>query len=133
MARKKGAAGGPLEALNRLAAGKADMAVSDINLLIKFRDANGTAIRALFTVFDKPPYAVVARKSHGVLAPRDLQGKKLGAPAADPTFAQWPIFAKVADVDGEKEGRRRPIDLAVEGKMNRSLGARRQRSKERGK
>jgi NitT/TauT family transport system substrate-binding protein len=96
------AAGGPLEALNRLAAGKADMAVSDINLLIKFRDANGTAIKALFTVFDKPPYAIIARKSHGVLAPRDLQGKKVGAPAADPTFAQWPIFAKVADVDAAK-------------------------------
>ncbi len=96
------AAGGPLEALNRLAAGKADMAVSDINLLIKFRDANSTAIKALFTVFDKPPYAIVARKSHGVLAPRDLQGRRLGAPAADPTFAQWPMFAKVADIDAAK-------------------------------
>jgi NitT/TauT family transport system substrate-binding protein len=96
------AAGGPVETLNRLAASKTDMAVSDVNLLIKLRDANSTAIKALFTLFDKPPYAIVARKSHGVLAPRDLRGKKLGAPAADQTFAQWPIFAKVADIDAAK-------------------------------
>ena len=48
-------AGGPLEVFNRLAAGKADMAVSDLNLLIKFRDAAGTPIKAVFIVFDKPP------------------------------------------------------------------------------
>src|SRR5271154_4021712 len=66
------AAGGPTDALNRLAAGKTEMAVSDINLLIKSRDANATPIKALFIVFDKPPYAIVARKSHGVVAPRDL-------------------------------------------------------------
>jgi NitT/TauT family transport system substrate-binding protein len=96
------APGGPLEALNRLTAGRAEMAVSDVNLLIKFRDTNSTSIRALFAVFDKPPYAIIARKSRGVVVPRDLQGKKLGAPATDPTFAQWPVFAKVADIDAAK-------------------------------
>jgi NitT/TauT family transport system substrate-binding protein len=96
------AAGGAADALNRLAARKIDMAVSDINLLIKSRDANGTPVKALFIIVDKPPYAIVARKSHGVVAPRDLQGKTLGAPAADSTFAQWPIFAKVADIDAAK-------------------------------
>ena len=96
------APGGPLEVLNRLVTGKADMGVSDINLLIKFRDANGAPIKAVFTVFDKPPYAITARRSRGIVAPRDLQGKKLGAPATDPTFAQWPIFAKVAGIDTAK-------------------------------
>jgi NitT/TauT family transport system substrate-binding protein len=94
--------GGPLEVFNRLAAGKADMAVSDLNLLIKFRDTAGTPIKAVFIVFDKPPYAIIARKSRGVASPRDLQGKKLGAPAADPAFAQWPVFAKVAGIDAAK-------------------------------
>ena len=94
--------GGAPEVFNRLAAGKADMAVSDLNLLIKFRDTAGTPIKAVFIVFDKPPYAIIARKSRGVASPRDLQGKKLGAPAADPTFAQWPVFAKVAGIDAAK-------------------------------
>jgi NitT/TauT family transport system substrate-binding protein len=95
--------GGPLEAINRLATGNYDMGVADINLLIKFRDSNpGTPIKALFVVFDKPPYAVIARKSRGIIAPKDLEGKKLGAPSADAAFAQWPIFAKVNGIDAAK-------------------------------
>jgi NitT/TauT family transport system substrate-binding protein len=93
------AAGGSAEIFDRLASAKSDMAVSDLNLLIKFRDAGGMPIKAVFTLFDKPPYAIIARKSRGVAAPHDLQGKKLGAPAADPTFAIWPIFASVAGID----------------------------------
>jgi NitT/TauT family transport system substrate-binding protein len=96
------ATGGSAEVFDRLASGKSDMAVSDLNLLIKFRDATGTPIKAVFTVFDKPPYAIIARKTRGVAAPHDLQGKKLGAPAADPTFAVWPIFARVAGIDAAK-------------------------------
>ncbi len=96
------APGGAADALGRLAAGKTDMAVSDLNLLIKFRDTNAAPVKALFTVFDKPPYAIIARKHRGIAMPRDLQGKKLGAAAADPTFAQWPVFAKVAGIDEAK-------------------------------
>jgi NitT/TauT family transport system substrate-binding protein len=97
------AANAPLEPINRLAAGNYDMGVADINLLIKFRDSNpGTPIKGLFIVFDKPPYAVVARKSRGIAVPKDLEGKKLGAPSADGTFAQWPIFARVNGIDTAK-------------------------------
>jgi NitT/TauT family transport system substrate-binding protein len=97
-----GAAGGSAEVFDRLASAKSDLAVSDLNLLIKFRDATGTPIKAVFTVFDKPPYAIIARKSRGVGAPRDLQGRKLGASATDPTFAVWPTFASVAGIDAAK-------------------------------
>ena len=93
------AAGGPLEAINRLAAGNDDMGVADINMLIKARDAANVPIKALFVVFDKPPYAIIARKSRGIDTPRSLEGKKLGAPAADPAFAQWPVFAKINGID----------------------------------
>jgi NitT/TauT family transport system substrate-binding protein len=96
------AAGGSAEVFDRLASAKSDLAVSDLNLLIKFRDATGTPIKAVFTVFDKPPYAIIARKSRGVAAPRDLQGRKLGASATDPTFAVWPTFASVAGIDAAK-------------------------------
>jgi len=96
-------ASGPLDPIRRLASGNYDMGVADINLLIKFRDSNpGTSIKALFVVFDKPPYAIIARKSRGIAAPRDLVGKKLGAPSADSAFAQWPIFAKANGIDAAK-------------------------------
>jgi NitT/TauT family transport system substrate-binding protein len=97
------ATGGPLEAIDRLATGASDMGVADINFLIKFRDSNpGTPIKALFVVFDKPPYAIIARKSRGIVAPKDLAGKKLGAPSTDPAFAAWPIFANVNGIDAAK-------------------------------
>jgi NitT/TauT family transport system substrate-binding protein len=53
-------------------------------------------------VFNKPPYAVVARKSRGITEPKQLEGKKLGAPPAGSTFAQWPLFAKLNGIDVAK-------------------------------
>jgi NitT/TauT family transport system substrate-binding protein len=94
--------GGAVEAIERLAAGKDEMGVSDLNTLIKVRDAAGSPIKAVFVVFDKPPYAVIARKGRGIDGPRDLQGKTLAAPAADPAFAQWPVFAKVNGIESDK-------------------------------
>ena len=96
-------AGGSLEPLTRLASGTYDMGFGDINSLIKFRDANpGTPIKAVFMVYNKPPFAIVGRKSRGVVKPKDLEGKKLGAPAPDGAYAQWKIFTKANDIDASK-------------------------------
>ena len=78
------------------------MAVSDLNLLIRFRDTTGTPIKAVFTVFDKPPYAIIARKSRGVASPRDLQGKKLGAPRPIRHSRHGRFSRKVAGIDAAK-------------------------------
>lgn len=94
---------GSVEPLTRLASGTYDMGFGDINSLIKFRDANPSVpIKAVFMVYNKPPFAIVARKSRGVTKPKDLEGKKLGAPAADGAFAQWKIFTKANDIDAAK-------------------------------
>jgi NitT/TauT family transport system substrate-binding protein len=34
--------------------------------------------------------------------PKDLEGKKLGAPAADAAFAQWKIFVQATGIDASK-------------------------------
>jgi NitT/TauT family transport system substrate-binding protein len=96
-------AAGSLEPINRVASGTYDMGFGDINSLIKFRDANpATPIKAVFMVYNKPPFSVVGRKSRGVVKPKDLEGRKLGAPAADGAFAQWKIFTKANDIDASK-------------------------------
>lgn len=96
-------AAGSLEPINRIAAGTYDIGFGDINSLIKFRDQNPTVpIKAVFMVYNKPAFSVVARKSRGVTRPKDLEGKKLGAPAADGAYAQWPIFVKANDIDASK-------------------------------
>jgi NitT/TauT family transport system substrate-binding protein len=96
-------AGGSLEPLNRLASGTYDMGFGDINSLIKFRDANpGTPIKAVFMLYNKPAFSIVGRKSRGVTKPKDLEGKKLGAPAPDGAFAQWKIFTQANGIDASK-------------------------------
>ncbi len=92
-----------LEPITRVASGGYDMAFADINALIKYRDQNPSApIKAIFMVYNKPPYAIVARKSRGITEPKQLEGRKLGAPPAGATFAQWPLFAKLNNIDVSK-------------------------------
>jgi NitT/TauT family transport system substrate-binding protein len=96
-------AGGSVEPINRLASRTYDMAFGDINSLIKFRDQNPqTPLKAIFMIYSNPPFAVVARKSRGITSPKDLEGKKLGAPTADGAYAQWPIFVKANGIDASK-------------------------------
>ncbi|MEA2929253.1 MAG: NitT/TauT family transport system substrate-binding protein, partial [Hyphomicrobiales bacterium] len=96
-------AGGSLEPINRVASGTYDMGFGDINSLVKFRDANpGTPLKAVFMVYNKPPFSIVGRKSRGVVTPKDLEGKKLGAPPPDGAYAQWPIFVQANEIDASK-------------------------------
>src|SRR4249919_3760462 len=96
-------AGGSLEPINRVASGTYDMGFGDINSLIKFRDANpANPIKAVFMVYNKPAFSIVGRKSRGVEKPKDLEGKTLGAPAADGAFAQWKIFVQANGIDASK-------------------------------
>jgi len=96
-------AGGSLEPLNRVASGTYDMGIGDINSLIKFRDANpGVPIKAVYMFYNKPAFSIVGRKSRGVVKPKDLEGKKLGAPAPDGAYAQWKIFTQANDIDASK-------------------------------
>jgi NitT/TauT family transport system substrate-binding protein len=92
-----------LDAIKRVAAGDYDMGFADINALIKYRDANAKdAPKAVFMVYNRPAFAVIARKSRGISGPKDLEGHRLGAPADDSAFAQWPIFVKANDIDAAK-------------------------------
>src|SRR5438067_1794264 len=91
------------EPITRVASGAYDMGFADLNALIKYRDQNpGTPIKAVFIVYNKPPYAVVARKSRRITDPKQLENKKLGAPPPGATFAQWPLFAKLNNIDVSK-------------------------------
>ena len=96
-------AAGSLKSIERVASGDYDMGFADINSLIKFRDAKpGTPIRAIFMLYNRPPFAVIGRKSRGINNPKDLEGKMLGAPAADLAYAQWPIFVQANSIDASK-------------------------------
>jgi NitT/TauT family transport system substrate-binding protein len=92
---------GSKESIPRVAAGTYDIGAGDVNSLVRFRDENpGIDLKAVFMVYDAPPFAIVGRKSKGVTAdPKSLTGKTFGAPAADGAYAQWPIFKAVNKLD----------------------------------
>jgi NitT/TauT family transport system substrate-binding protein len=91
------------EPISRVASGTFDMALADINAVIRFRDQNPTApVRVVFMVYNRPPFAIVGRKSRGIADPKSLEGKRLGAPPLTTTVQQWPPFAKLNEVETGK-------------------------------
>lgn len=94
---------GSLDAIPKVATGAFPVGFADINSLIKFLDQNpGAPVTAVMIVYDKPPFAVVGRKSLGVAVPKDLEGSVLGAPPPDGAWAQFPAFASANDLDMSK-------------------------------
>lgn len=88
------AAGSP-EALARVAKGDSELALVDINELIRFRDKGDAApVKAVFVLFNRAPYAIVARRSRGVHLLPDLDGKTVGVADGDLSMRLWPALAQ---------------------------------------
>jgi len=94
---------GSLDSINRVATRAYDMSIADINSLVRYRDnpAN-TPLKAVMMVYDSPPFATLTLKKNNIRTPKDLEGKVLGAPAADGAWAQFPILAKLNNIDPAK-------------------------------
>jgi NitT/TauT family transport system substrate-binding protein len=92
-----------IESIARVASGSAELGFADINALIRYRDQNPAApVKAVFVLFNAPPFAVVGRKSRGISDPKSLEDKRLGGSPAGSTYDEWPIFAKLNEIDATK-------------------------------
>jgi NitT/TauT family transport system substrate-binding protein len=88
-------ANGSPDAIARVAAGTTDFALVDINALIRFRDrSDAPPVKAVFVLFNKSPYAIIARKSRGLRALSDIEGKSLGVAEGDLSIGLWPALAR---------------------------------------
>jgi NitT/TauT family transport system substrate-binding protein len=93
------ATGSP-DALARVAKGDSELALVDINELIRFRDKAGAPpIKAVFVLFNSAPYAIVARKSRGIHLLSDLDGKTVGVADSDLSIRLWPALARQNGID----------------------------------
>ena len=89
-------ASGSSDAIARVAAGTSDFAIVDINALMRFRDKDkqgGPRIKAVFVLSNKAPYAIIARRSRGIRALTDIEGKTLGVAEGDLSARLWPAVA----------------------------------------
>ncbi len=86
---------GSAGAVQRVATGAYQIGFADVNTLIEYNAKNaGKEILCVFMAYDFPPFGVYATKKSGIKVPRDLEGKKLGAPVFDASFRLFPAFAK---------------------------------------
>jgi len=85
----------PPDAIARVASGKSQIGLADLNDLIRYRDRAGAPpVKAVFVLFDTAGYAFIARKSRGITALADLEGKAIGAADGDLSIGFWPALAK---------------------------------------
>jgi len=89
-------AAGSTEAITRVADGASDFALVDINALMRFHEKPGALpVKAVFVLFNKAPYAIIARKSRGIKSLADMDGKSLGVAEGDLSIRLWPAVAKL--------------------------------------
>ncbi|CAN5245018.1 ABC transporter substrate-binding protein [soil metagenome] len=83
------------DAIARVASGDSDIALADINALIRYRDKEGAVpVKAVFVLYNNAPYAIVARKSRGISAMSDIEGKTIGIADGDLAARLWPAVAR---------------------------------------
>ena len=88
-------ASGSPDAIARVASGASDFALADINELIRFRGkSDAPPVKAVFVLFNQSPYAIIARKSRGIHALSDIEGKTLGVAEGDLSIRLWPALAR---------------------------------------
>lgn len=94
---------GSVEGINRVASGTYAFGFADINSLVRFRDKPENAkVTSVLMVYNAPAFSIVTLKKYAIKAPKDLEGKVLGAPAADGAFAQWAAFVQANKIDASK-------------------------------
>lgn len=94
---------GSVAAIPKVASGEYHMGSADINSLITWRANNpDVTMKAIFIIYNAPPFAVLGRPSQGVFGPLDLEGHVLGAPSFDGAYAQWPVFVAANGILAER-------------------------------
>jgi NitT/TauT family transport system substrate-binding protein len=91
---------GSPDVINRVATRAYDMGLADINSVVRYRDNPANArLMAVMMVYDAAPFSLLTLKKNNVRKPKDLEGKTLGAPAGDATWTNFPILAKLNNID----------------------------------
>ena len=94
---------GSQTSIQRVVAGTHDIAYADVGTLVKWNAENpGKEMVIVYVAEDGFPLGAYSLKTKGLTKPKDLEGKKLGAPPFDGGRQMFPVFAKVNGVDTAK-------------------------------
>ncbi|MBD1846331.1 ABC transporter substrate-binding protein [Cyanobacteria bacterium FACHB-63] len=91
---------GNSDTISKLGTGKFDLSFSDMYNALEFNEKNpNDRVMAVAVTQNRAPFAILALKDKGIASPKDLTGKKLGAPAGDGPRKLFPVFAKQVGID----------------------------------
>lgn len=94
---------GSAASVQRVVSGAHDLAFADIGTIVKWNAENpGKELLVVYVVEDGFPLVAVSLKSRGITRPKDLEGRKLGAPTFDGGRQMFPAFAKANGLDTGK-------------------------------
>lgn len=83
-----------------VAEGSFDIGVADINSMMEFNDKRpDQALLAIAVVYNVAPLTIATLRQNNIREPKDLIGKKIGAPAGDAARRLWPLLAQNTGLD----------------------------------
>ncbi|OSP53413.1 ABC transporter substrate-binding protein [Pseudoruegeria sp. SK021] len=85
-------------AVQRVAAGIAEVGVADLATVLLARGEGANAV-AVMTVYANSPQGFYWLKSSGIETPKDFPGHSVGNPPADASRIMWPLFAKSVGIE----------------------------------
>ncbi|MEM2006611.1 MAG: ABC transporter substrate-binding protein [Sulfolobales archaeon] len=94
---------GSAKVISDVAAGLFDIGFGDVNSLIEFKSKNPDAkVKLVAVIHVRSPLSVVTLREYGISTPKDLEGKRLGAPAGDAARRVFPAFASAVGISLDK-------------------------------
>ncbi len=89
------------DVVKKVDVGSAEFGIVDTGVLIVAR-AQGAKVKIVSMLFDKSPYCMWMWKDSGINSPKDLVGKKIGAPPGDAQRTIFPALAAANGFDADK-------------------------------
>jgi NitT/TauT family transport system substrate-binding protein len=89
--------------VTRIMGGAYDAGFGDVNAIIQNASLKpGENPVMVYQMWNRPPFAIVTKKSAGITKPKDLEGKKLGGAQGTPTTRLLPVFVQKNGLDTSK-------------------------------
>ena len=94
---------GSATSVQRVVSGAYDFSYADVGTVVKWNLENpGRELLMVYVAEDACPLVAVSLKKSNITKPKDLEGKRLGAPSFDGGRQMFPVFAKVNALDSSK-------------------------------
>ncbi len=93
---------GSADSIKRIAAGQGQFSFGDMGSLVLARANDNVKVKVVCMVYSRAPHTIYFFEDSGIKQPKDLEGKKIGAPAGDAIRTLFPAFAKANNVDETK-------------------------------